>query len=67
MLLEKLPDRFTVDLSSAQPLPEVLGGEDVLINRLSTVPTCEQVLDKRFQNRAKRVLTDSPSDARTAE
>jgi len=64
---EEPHDDSAVDTSSAQPLPKVLGGEDILMYRTGPVPAGGQVLCKLLQNCAKRVPADSPSNARTAE
>ncbi|MCD4727227.1 MAG: hypothetical protein K8R46_06175 [Pirellulales bacterium] len=57
---EKSHDGFAVDTSLAQPLPEVLGGEDILIHRTAPVPVCDQVPYKLLQNGANGVLANSP-------
>jgi hypothetical protein len=67
VLLEKPPNRLIADVSSPQPLPKVLCGEDILIDRLGPVPASEQVLYKLLQNNPDRVLADSPTNSGAAK
>jgi hypothetical protein len=58
---------FTIETSSAKPLPEVLSSEDILMHGIKPMPTRNQVLRKLLQNRTDWALANSSSDTSTTE